>query len=75
MVVVAAFMIHVIADGVAFSFGVLYPYIQSEFNADKGEAGAVASVFLAMPLLAGPIASPVIDRYGCRPTVIAGTIN
>jgi hypothetical protein len=32
VVVFAAFMIHVIADGVSFSFGVIYPYIQVRDN-------------------------------------------
>ena len=49
-------------------------HCQEHFSASKGEAGAVASGFLATPLLAGPIASALIDRFGCRSTVILGGI-
>ncbi len=52
--VMAAFLVHLIGDGVSFSFGVLYPIIQDYYNASKGESGIVASLFFAVPLLTSP---------------------
>ncbi|KFD69156.1 hypothetical protein M514_02965 [Trichuris suis] len=72
VVVFAAFMVHLIADGISFSFGVLYPKIQDQFKALKSESALVGSIFMAMPLIASPVSSALIDRYECRAVIIAG---
>lgn len=74
MVVLASFAINLISDGVSLSFGVFLPDLTSYFAVGRGHAAWVASLFLSMPLLAGPIASWLTDRYGCRPVCIVGSI-
>ncbi|KFB52070.1 AGAP001782-PA-like protein [Anopheles sinensis] len=70
----ASFMVNLIADGVTFSFGVMYMELLSYFGEGKGKTAWVGSLFMAMPLLCGPVASFLTDRYGCRKVTIIGSI-
>ncbi|XP_055601952.1 uncharacterized protein LOC129750864 [Uranotaenia lowii] len=70
----ASFMVNLIADGVTFSFGVLYVELLDYFGEGKGKTAWVGSLFMAMPLLSGPVASFLTDRYGCRNVTIVGSI-
>ncbi|XP_013774953.1 uncharacterized protein LOC106459835 [Limulus polyphemus] len=74
MVVFASFMVNLIADGVSLSFGILYIHLVSYFDESKAKTAWVGSLFLSMPLLMGPIASALTDRYGCRKVAIAGSL-
>uniref|UniRef100_A0A182N4D7 Major facilitator superfamily (MFS) profile domain-containing protein n=1 Tax=Anopheles dirus TaxID=7168 RepID=A0A182N4D7_9DIPT len=70
----ASFMVNLIADGVTFSFGVMYIELLAYFGEGKGKTAWVGSLFMAMPLLCGPVASFLTDRYGCRRVTIIGSI-
>lgn len=74
VVVFAAFMVNLIADGVTFSFGVIFLEFVKYFGEGKSKTAWIGSLFLAIPLLSGPIASYLTDRYGCRRVCIAGGI-
>ncbi|XP_035213357.1 monocarboxylate transporter 9-like isoform X1 [Stegodyphus dumicola] len=74
VVVFASFMINFIADGVSLSFGILFIDFVEYFGASKAKTSWVGSIFLSMPLLAGPIASYLIDRYGCQKMCILGAL-
>lgn len=72
-VVLGAFMISLICDGCAFSFGVIFVYLVDEFHQTKSETAWVASIFYCLSMLLGPVASALTSRYGCRSiTIIAG---
>lgn len=76
VVVAAAFMVSACADGLAFSFGLLHERFSIYFNATQSETSMIGSLFIAVPLLAGPIMSALVDRYGCRVmTMIAGLLS
>lgn len=74
MVVFAAFMVNLFSDGVTFSFGVLYVEFLDYFGEGKAKTAWIASLFMSMPLLSGPIASFLTDRYGCRKVTVVGSI-
>lgn len=74
VVVFAAFMINLIADGITFSFGVIFVEFLNYFGEGKAKTAWIGSLFMAIPLLSGPIASFLTDRYGCRKVTIVGSI-
>ncbi|XP_045448809.1 uncharacterized protein LOC123657277 [Melitaea cinxia] len=74
VVVFASFLVNLIADGITFSFGVFFPHFLEYFGEGKGKTAWIAGIFMAMPLLSGPIASFLTDRYGCRRMTILGSI-
>ena len=65
-------MAHFIADGCAFSFGIFFEEFLDVFQESKGETAIVGSLFLSVPLITGPIASALTNRYGCRPVCMMG---
>ena len=74
MVVVASFVVNLIADGITFSFGVIFVEFLKYFGQNRGTTAWVGSLFMAMPLLSGPVASFLTDRYGCRKVTIFGSV-
>ncbi|KAG5309786.1 MOT14 protein, partial [Acromyrmex insinuator] len=76
VVVLASLIISMIADGISFSFGLLYIEFLHEFGASKSKTAWIGSLFMAVPLLSGPIMSALVDRYGCRNmTIVGGLIS
>lgn len=74
MVVLSSLVVSMIADGISFSFGLLYIEFLQEFGASKSVTSWIGSLFVAVPLLTGPVMSALVDRYGCRPMTIVGGI-
>lgn len=76
MVVFSSFVISMIADGISFSFGLLYIEFLNYFQESKSKTSWIGSLFMAVPLLSGPIMSALVDRYGCRSmTMLGGFIS
>ena len=63
VIVIASFLVNMIADGVTFSFGILFDELEKEFGESKAVTAGVVSLFHAVPLLSGPVASALTDRY------------
>ncbi|XP_054168273.1 uncharacterized protein LOC128965587 [Oppia nitens] len=74
VVVFASFMINFISDGVSFSFGIIFLELVDHFGESKSKTSWVGSLFLSIPLITGPIASALIDHFGCRRMAIIGSI-
>ncbi|KAL1452819.1 hypothetical protein WDU94_007012, partial [Cyamophila willieti] len=74
VIVFASFMVNLIADGITFSFGVIFIEFLHYFGEGKSKTAWIGSLFMAIPLLSGPIASFLTDRYGCRKVTILGGI-
>ncbi|KAG5889291.1 hypothetical protein JTB14_031938 [Gonioctena quinquepunctata] len=74
LVVLACFIINMLSDGVGFTFGLLYIEFLNEFGASKSATSWIGSLFMALPLITGPIGSALVDKYGCRSMTILGGI-
>lgn len=76
VVVFASLVVSLIADGISFSFGLLYTEFLVYFGASKSKTAWIGSIFLAVPLLSGPVMSNLVDTYGCqRMTIIGGVLS
>lgn len=74
VVVFGSLVISMIADGISFSFGLLYEMFLVEFGESKSVTSWIGSLFMAVPLLSGPLCSALVDRFGCRWMTILGGI-
>ncbi|KAJ4444017.1 hypothetical protein ANN_05806 [Periplaneta americana] len=76
VVVFASLVISMVADGISFSFGLLYIEFLNHFGESKSKTAWIGSLFMAVPLLSGPVGSALVDRYGCRTmTIIGGLVS
>ena len=64
VVVAASFFVNMIADGVTFSFGIMFEEFQDEFGSSSAATAGVVSMFHAVPLITGPVATWLTDRLG-----------
>ncbi|CAH2106052.1 unnamed protein product [Euphydryas editha] len=74
VVVAASFLIATVADGLAFSYGLLQIKFVDYFEASEAKTSLIGSLFISVPLIAGPIMSALVDRYGCKIMTIVGGI-
>jgi len=74
MVVLSSFIIHIIADGIVYSFGIFFIEFIDYFNSTHGETAWIASILVGLTLGSGPIASVITNKYGCRPCTMAGGV-
>ncbi|XP_012943361.1 monocarboxylate transporter 12 [Aplysia californica] len=74
MVVISSFLIHVIADGVVYSFGVFLTEFVHYFDTGRGAASWIGSLQPAVTFTVGPLSSALTNKYGCRIVTIAGAI-
>ncbi|XP_055626521.1 uncharacterized protein LOC129768720 isoform X2 [Toxorhynchites rutilus septentrionalis] len=75
VVVLASLIISLIMDGISFSFGLIYTELLYYFKESKSKTAWIGSLFIAVPLLVGPIMSNLVDRFGCRKmTMIGGLV-
>lgn len=74
VVVAASFLIATVADGLAFSYGLIHAKFVIFFESSEAKTSLIGSLFISVPLIAGPIMSALVDRYGCRSMTIVGGI-
>ena len=63
MVVFSSFMIHVIVDGITYSFGVLFIALLEDFQGGKGNTAWILSIFVGMTLGSGKLIKNKIHVY------------
>ncbi|PVD18876.1 hypothetical protein C0Q70_21433 [Pomacea canaliculata] len=74
VVVFSSFLIHVIADGVVYSFGVFLIVFVEYFHSGRGETAWIGALQPAVTFTVGPLASALTNRYGCRVVTIVGAV-
>ncbi|XP_017054587.1 monocarboxylate transporter 12 isoform X2 [Drosophila ficusphila] len=74
VVVFGSFMIHIVTDGMTYSFGIFYNEFLDYFNEGKGYTAWIASIMVGVTFSSGPISSSFVNRYGCRAVTIAGSL-
>ncbi|CAG4937473.1 unnamed protein product [Parnassius apollo] len=74
VVVASSFLIATVADGLAFSYGLMNSEFVDYFEKSEAKTSLIGSLFISVPLIAGPIMSALVDRYGCRNMTILGGI-
>ncbi|XP_067005965.2 monocarboxylate transporter 14 [Anabrus simplex] len=72
VVVFSSLVISMVADGISFSFGLLFVEFLKHFEESNSKTSWIGSLFMAVPLLSGPAGSALVDRYGCRWMTITG---
>ncbi|XP_013146883.1 PREDICTED: monocarboxylate transporter 14-like [Papilio polytes] len=75
VVVAASFLIATVADGLAFSYGLMHNEFVGFFKKSEAKTSLIGSLFISVPLIAGPIMSALVDRYGCRSMTIVGGVT
>uniref|UniRef100_A0A1I8AN64 MFS domain-containing protein n=1 Tax=Steinernema glaseri TaxID=37863 RepID=A0A1I8AN64_9BILA len=73
-VVVGSFLIHVFADGIVYSFGVMIDELMKEFGESNARVSIIVSLLTGLTLGVGPVASAITNKFGCRTTTITGAL-
>lgn len=74
VVCAASFFCNMILDGIAYSFGVLLTPLCRYFNSDAGTVSWVGSLLCGVYLMSGPIVAGLVNKFGCRPVCMAGSL-
>ncbi|XP_060522459.1 monocarboxylate transporter 12-like isoform X2 [Cylas formicarius] len=74
LVVFASFFINLVSDGVGSTFGLLNIEFLHEFETSNSATSLIGSLFLSVPLLAGPLGSVLVDKYGCKYMTVLGVV-
>ncbi|XP_047987809.1 monocarboxylate transporter 12-like [Leguminivora glycinivorella] len=74
VVVFASFMIHIVIDGLTYSFGVLYYEFLVYFQEGESKTAWIVSILCAITLSSGPLTGSMVNRWGCRLVTILGGV-
>ncbi|CAE1274350.1 Monocarboxylate transporter 14 [Acanthosepion pharaonis] len=74
VVLISSFLLNLIADGCAYSFGVFFTELLETFGETKSKTSWVGSLFVGVSLICGPLAGALTTKFGCRKMTIAGGI-
>ena len=72
VIVFSAFVINIIIDGCMFSFGIIFVSLLDYFNKSKAFTVLSGSILDSAPMLCGPFASMMTNRFGYRKATIIG---
>ena len=65
---------NLVLDGIAYTFGVLLEPLVSAFDSNRSTVSWVGSLLCGVYLMSGPIVGGLVNKFGCRPVCIAGSV-
>ncbi|XP_055342767.1 monocarboxylate transporter 3-like [Paramacrobiotus metropolitanus] len=74
VIIFAVFMIHLIVDGVSYSFGVLFPQLLDLFGGTKSDTSWTISILIGTTYGCGPLPSFLAIRLGRRTVAFIGAL-
>ncbi|WAR27312.1 MOT14-like protein [Mya arenaria] len=74
VIVIGAFLAHVITHGILYSFGILFIALEEKYGGTKAEIALIPSLMSGTLYLVGPLVSALITRYGCRTVTALGAV-
>ncbi|XP_045201074.2 uncharacterized protein LOC123554790 [Mercenaria mercenaria] len=75
IIAIAMLFTCLIVDGVKYSFGIMFVELVETFQKSKSETSWIMSIQVGASLLSGPIVAALVNRFGCRPIALVGTIT
>ena len=73
-VVLAGFTVHLLLDGINYTFGILLGPIARDLGSDEATVVWAGSLLVGVNLLSGPLVGGLVNRFGCRPVAVAGSV-
>ena len=64
----------VTADGITYTQGIYVVKLKEAFNEGSAAVSWISSILVGVTLGSGPIASMLVNRYGCRLVTLIGAI-
>ncbi|XP_074653250.1 monocarboxylate transporter 12-like [Tubulanus polymorphus] len=74
VIVTASLLINIIVDGIGYAFGVFLPVFEDYFHSTKSKTSLIGSALCGVYLCSGPIASALVNKFGCRPVAMVGSV-
>jgi MFS family permease len=74
VIVFASFLSNGIVDGMCSTFGIFMPRFVDYFDGSQAKTALAGSLLPGLFLMSGPLASGLVNHYGCRLVTIAGGI-
>jgi len=68
-------MIIALFFGISLNFGILFPVLMDYFQETRERTAWVGSVGVACTFALGPLTSILVNRFGCRPTAMLGSLT
>lgn len=74
IVVFASFMCNLTVDGICYTFGIFLPHFLDYFGSNEAITALTGSLLSGCYMTVGVFVSSLVNRYGCRPITIIGSI-
>ncbi|XP_052784920.1 monocarboxylate transporter 12-like isoform X2 [Mya arenaria] len=74
VVCAACFLVHMLIDGLFYSFGVIYVELLDYYGSNRGSTALIGSLCQGVLCLIGPVVSMLVRKFGCKTVAISGAL-